>query len=525
MICDIQLNASTGLWSFSNLTDVDFSSVAGTINNCSGAVTQWGTIISCEERIETYDNNNDGYFDIGWVVEVDPASKTVIDKRWALGNFKHENVAINANQRTVYEGVDDVVGYLYKFVATNPTDLSEGDLYVYKGPKNGTTGEWIPINNSTPAECNSTLAQSEAVGATVFNGVEDVEIGPDGWVYFAVKNDEQVYRFIDPDLLTGTGAITMETFVGGVGRSYDIVHAGGTSSVAWQDGCDNLAFDGDGNLWVFQDGGDNYIWVVGSDHTQADPNVKIFGRAPIGAEPTGITFTPDYKYLFMSIQHPNGSNNANQTDLAGTEVDFNDDVALVISLAAGALPIELSYFTATAAERVVDLAWKTASETDNAYFYLERSEDGVAFSVIERLEGAGNSPTPRYYQYADERVEKGRMYYYRLRQVDFDGSYSYSSIVSVRLGSAVRLQDLRLSPNPLPAGLLTVRFAADYVGEARVQIVNNQGQLVYDRAAAVAKGANSFDLDLSTIPAGAYFLWLQDEQGSALLLRKFVKGS
>jgi hypothetical protein len=256
----------------------------------------------------------------------------VIDKRWALGNFKHENIVVHSNERTVYEGADSNPGYLYKFVSENAQDLSAGNLYVYRGSKNG-SGNWIQIDNATPEDQNRTLEQSDNVGATVFNGIEDVEIGPDGLIYFAVKGENRVYRFQDSDPISGTTVLQMETFVGNT--IYAIEHANGTTSANWGFGNDNLAFDGDGNLWVFQDGGNNYIWLVEPDHTQTLPRVKIFGRAPIGAEPTGITFSPDYRFLFMSIQHPSITNNVtSQIDAAGNALSFDNDITLVIALKA-----------------------------------------------------------------------------------------------------------------------------------------------------------------------------------------------
>uniref|UniRef100_UPI0030DD1A82 alkaline phosphatase PhoX n=1 Tax=Maribacter arcticus TaxID=561365 RepID=UPI0030DD1A82 len=143
-ILDINFNSSTQLWSTSLSASVDFSNVVFTMANCSGTVTPWNTIITCEEYTSKelegtipLDNNNDGYHDVGWAVEINPATKTVIDKRWALGNFKHENLVIHSNQRTAYQGADATVGYLYKFVADAAQDLSSGKLYVYKGSKNG----------------------------------------------------------------------------------------------------------------------------------------------------------------------------------------------------------------------------------------------------------------------------------------------------------------------------------------------------------------------------------------------------
>lgn len=328
-ILDINFDPTGKLWETTRSEAVDFSPVAITAANCSGTVTDWNTVISCEEVVVTTDLNLDGHNDIGWCIEIDPATKTVIDKLWEMGNFAHENVVIHNNQRTVYQGADSNPGYLYKFVADTAQDLSSGSLYVYNGSKNG-SGNWILLDNKTPAERNSTLSQSAAVGATVFNGIEDVEIGSDGLVYFAVKGEDRVYRFQDSDPLTGTTVPSMETYVGNA--VYTITHENGSSQVNWGGGNDNLAFDGEGNLWVFQDGGNHYIWLVKNGHTQLNPQVEIFGSAPIGSEPTGITFTPDYRFLFMSIQHPSGTNNSSiQTDIAGQPVGFDRSTSLVIA--------------------------------------------------------------------------------------------------------------------------------------------------------------------------------------------------
>jgi len=329
-ILDINFNLTTKLWEVTNSQAIDFSGVAGTTRNCSGTVTPWNTIVSCEEAISTSDSNNDNRYDLGWCVEIDPVNKLVIDKRWALGNFRHENIVVHSNNRTVYEGADSNPGYLYKFIANNAEDLNSGTLYVYNGSKNG-PGNWIQINNTTPEEQNSTLSQSASVNATVFDGIEDVEIGPDGMVYFAVKRENRVYRFQDSDPITGTTVVNMETFVGGT--SYDIEHINGTTTVNWGFGNDNLAFDGDGNLWVLQDGSSDYIWVVENGHSQSNPKVKIFATTPTGSEPTGITFSPDYRFLFMSIQHPSSDNSSSsQIDAAGNAINFDNDISIVIAL-------------------------------------------------------------------------------------------------------------------------------------------------------------------------------------------------
>ena len=333
-ILDIEFDLDEKKWNILYSEAVDFTDVAGTQKNCSGTVTPWNTIITCEEQVVTTDSNSDGYYDMGWAIEIDPATKSVINnqKLWALGNFKHENAVIHPNHRTVYQGIDANIGYLYKFVADNPQDLSSGDLYVYKGPKNG-IGNWIPIDNTTPTQRNTVVDSSTNLGATIFKGIEDVEYNPvDGWFYFAVKNDSTVYRFQDLDPLTDTAPTVMETYVGGTGVSYSITHPGGTTIEPWGKGNDNLAFDPDGNLYVLQDGDENHIWLVENGHTQMSPKVKLFGRSPTGSEPTGITFSPDYRFLFMSFQHPAIANSStSQVDAFGNRKYFNKDVSVVIA--------------------------------------------------------------------------------------------------------------------------------------------------------------------------------------------------
>jgi len=359
-ILDIELDEEEGRWKINRSEKVVFtfglmpSLNINTTANCSGAITPWNTIITCEEYTSKeiknryssivqdswvkVDGDLNGYDGFGWAIEIDPISKTVIhqdggrngqDKLWAMGNFKHENAVVHDNLRTVYQGADDTVGegFLFKFVADFGKNLSSGKLYVFK-EIDSSTGEWIELANSTINEQNSTLAQCDALGATSFAGIEDVDISPiDGKIYFAVKGDGKVYRFKDSDALTGTTISEFETYVGGI--SYNLNNG---STEPWGMGNDNLVFDDLGNLWVAQDGSDNHIWVVENGHTQQNPKVKIFARTPFGSEPTGLTFSPDYKYLFMSIQHPDANNSTTtQPDAFGEQKAFNKDAVLVIA--------------------------------------------------------------------------------------------------------------------------------------------------------------------------------------------------
>ena len=122
------------------------------------------------------------------------------------------------------------------------------------------------------------------------------------------------------------------------------------------------------------------------------------------------------------------------------------------SSAATALPVELTAFTATAeGSRAVRLAWTTASEKNSQAFEVERSLNGRAFAAIGTVAATGNSRSSRSYELLDGKLPAGTaLLYYRLKQLDADGAFSYSPVRTIALTSAA--ESLGLYPNPAPAG-------------------------------------------------------------------------
>ncbi|WP_336717225.1 PhoX family protein [Chryseobacterium mucoviscidosis] len=342
-MAEINYNATTKLWQLSRSRAVSFSapSLVQTIRNCSGGVTPWGTVVTAEEQTTSSDVNADGMKDYGWLVEIDPATAQVISqntdgskgKLWQMGIMNHENVVINNTGTIAYYGEDGGTHMVYKYVMDTPNNLSSGNLYVLKldqglsgGDPVATTATWIQVPNKTKADQNNTTTLAQSLGGTSFNGIEDVDISPlDGKIYFTAKGLNKVYRLKDD----GATASQVETFVGGLTTNYSFDTAQGTKTEAWGDGNDNLTFDELGNLWVLQDGGKNYIWVIAPDHTQANPKVKLFASMPAGSEPTGLTFTPDHKFGFFSVQHPD-STISTDIDATGNTIDYRGKSATVV---------------------------------------------------------------------------------------------------------------------------------------------------------------------------------------------------
>ncbi len=171
-----------------------------------------------------------------------------------------------------------------------------------------------------------------------------------------------------------------------------------------------------------------------------------------------------------------------------------------VSLALAAvdpLPVELLAFTAERQGSRVALKWATASEKNSAYFGVERSGNGREFTEVVRVTAAGQSTQRLDYRASDEKPLT-QMSYYRLRQVDTDGTVSYSSIVAVRAGNALNAP-LQLFPNPA-TDRVTVQLPAEAT-QATVRLVNTLGQVVMTQSFS---SASALALDLRGLPAGTY---------------------
>lgn len=183
-----------------------------------------------------------------------------------------------------------------------------------------------------------------------------------------------------------------------------------------------------------------------------------------------------------------------------------------------ALPIELLFFRAAAGDHSIFIRWATATEVDNDYFTLERSADGTRFTPIAEVDGAGTSYHPNYYEYTDQRAPAGLLYY-RLRQTDFDGRYSYSEVVAVdRPDQPSAFQLIRTVPSP---GRLYYEYFTPDGGEVFATLYDAAGRLLLRRTQWSKKGFNGHSLDLPGLSAGIYILHLRrgGEQAASRFMR------
>ncbi|WP_227762879.1 GLEYA domain-containing protein [Hymenobacter sp. 15J16-1T3B] len=180
------------------------------------------------------------------------------------------------------------------------------------------------------------------------------------------------------------------------------------------------------------------------------------------------------------------------------------------------LPVELTAFTARPQERDALLNWTTAQEKNNARFEVERSLDGHRFEKVAEVAGFGNSTSVRQYSHTDAGAARlGNLVYYRLKQVDFDGTYSYSDVRAVTFKAGVA--QAALVPNPSTEAT-TLDLSALPAGTYHVSLYDVRSRLLQGFEQA---GGTTKVLDVHTLPAGVYVVRVRN--GAFLTTLRLVK--
>ncbi|TGE26483.1 T9SS type A sorting domain-containing protein [Hymenobacter metallicola] len=141
------------------------------------------------------------------------------------------------------------------------------------------------------------------------------------------------------------------------------------------------------------------------------------------------------------------------------------------------MPVELTSFTGQATEQGVALRWQTASEQNALHFDVERAAKGQSFQLLTKVAAAGNSTSLRNYTHTDVTVGSG-LYYYRLRQVDQDGTVAYSPVVTVTIKPSMAPLLTSVYPNPF-VDQLTLQLREPMSGNIVTTLTDLQGRTVY----------------------------------------------
>ena len=313
------------------------SSIAiGTMANCAGSITPWGTVLTCEENYDNFwgDRNFAGetiekswvkwekFYNhppehYGWVVEVNPHTGKA-KKLVSLGRIAHECAATIISKKghaVSYTGDDKKDEHLYKFISKSKDSLVEGELFV----ADITNGKWLSLDiekqpilkkhfkNQTNVQTYVREA-AKMLGATPLARPEDIEFDPiSGNIFVALTNNKDRKNFHGSILkiTEDNGDYESLTF-----KSEEFLIGGSQTGFSSPD---NMVFDKVGNLWFttdiagwdknrpeYKDFGNNSLFVF----LRNSGEIIRVANAPVDAEITGPMFDADYSTLFLSIQHP-----------------------------------------------------------------------------------------------------------------------------------------------------------------------------------------------------------------------------
>lgn len=265
---------------------------------------------------------------------------------------------------------------------------------------------------------------------------------------------------------------------------------GGTIAPGNSPGTSTFA-NGGGNISLNNTGGTLQMEINGATAgTEFDQIVVQNQFTAAGTLNVNFGFTPTVGQTFQIISagsYPAGSFTINSTP--AHTLTYSAGVLTVTTV----LPIELKKFDAKAQQKSTLLTWTTASEKDNALFKIQHSTNGVDFATISEMKGHGTNNVATDYNYEHSTPSVG-INYYRLAQVDFNGTATYSPIRSVLIGKA----GFTIKTTLVQSNLVVLTSDNDVT---QLSIVNTAGQPVLN-----TKAQGEQAIDVSSLPSGLYFV-------------------
>jgi hypothetical protein len=220
------------------------------------------------------------------------------------------------------------------------------------------------------------------------------------------------------------------------------------------------------------------------------------------------TLSYDITNVSSDLSQPNANGNiyrlvvaASRGGLITPDCHYFNDYTLVVA-EGGPTPVKLTSFNGDYSNGVARLNWQTSQELNNDRFELYRSFDGNNFELATSIAGAGNSSVPKNYTYQDHINLDGNVYY-KLKQVDIDGKFSFSNII--KLSSNDAKASFKIYPNPV-VNNFAASFSAPKSGVATLLIRNTSGQTVYKKSLSIIKGDNTVSIGAQQFSTGMYYI-------------------
>ncbi|QKG53818.1 right-handed parallel beta-helix repeat-containing protein [Hymenobacter sp. BRD67] len=261
----------------------------------------------------------------------------------------------------------------------------------------------------------------------------------------------------------------------------------------------------EGSAADLDNGTGTYGGVINGHNQGTDNTNKFSFSIPLSSLPSGVTLAP-----------------GNVITATATSSTITSEYSGNITLLSGPLPVELTAFIAKALNYDAQLAWTTASELNSDYYTVERSLDGNIFAKIGQVAAQGNKTTTTSYTYTDAGIghqQPGQPVYYRLRQVDLNGTTAFSPVRSIVFASD---KSVAISCYPVPAQStvwMDLSSLAD-INTYQVSLLDNTGRQVQQWSLA---GGKPQLLDLQNLPTSIYQLVLTGLAKDGSLLRQTLR--
>ena len=244
------------------------------------------------------------------------------------------------------------------------------------------------------------------------------------------------------------------------------------------------------------------IISLGNDPLSSDNLSSEGGNLTINDNGTPNDSTDD----FVDYQPPSGYIGTDFFTYVITDQNGAYSYAEVTIKINNPLPVNLFNFFSQESACKIELKWATASERNNDFFEIEKSTDGIRFQLIGKIDGAGSSTSFHAYNFIDDKPTEQN--YYRLKQTDFDGNFTYSNIIFIasNCDKKENVGIVTLFPNPVIGRDVQLQFNARQVENSRIVISNLSGLILTDQTIPIEIGENLIAFDVSPLSSGTYFM-------------------
>ncbi len=409
-------------------------------------------------------------------------------------------------------------------------------IYIFGGENAaglGRTYMYDPVANTWTTKANMLTPVTDAlVVKLVTEDYVYVIAGGNGLFGTVVSNAVQLYNVATNTYTAATSYPVSVAMLGGGILNYTIIAAGGWTGTTGQPAAYKGVIDPTNLANITWTPIPNYpgtgVTRMGSHHVTfgslpSAAGVFFSGGAVNGATYTGGTYLYNYctdawETLTPSLSQPRsnfrGSGSGNNVvhlvaGWIGSAVGTHDRATLT-GIAGNCyipIPVELAAFSATVSNGDVMLNWQTITETNNKGFEIQRSsEDG--FTSVGYVDGSGTTTEIQNYSFVDRRVNPGE-YYYRLKQIDFDGTIAYSDEILAEVTPPALFALNQNFPNPFNPST-TIRFQVAVESDITLKVFNVLGQEVANVLnSKIEAGFHEVLFDASGLNSGVYFYQLQ----------------